>query len=127
MRYPFIGVGTNIRANYESRDAKTIKFRFSSPTRDYVEDPYYLNVKLQRHKIAQGHELKGRRYYLVTGVVRSPSVSIIGEDENAKSIDADVKALETAEGSAALSIEKSGQRRGCIHRQKELGIWRRAI
>jgi hypothetical protein len=103
-----IGIGAKIRANYEAKGAKTVKFSFSSPTRDYIEDPYYLNIKLQKHRIAQGHELKGRRYYLVTGLVRSPSISIVAEDQNAKIVDANVNTLEMAEGSVALSIKEAG-------------------
>jgi hypothetical protein len=102
-----VGIGAKIRANYEGHNAKTIKFRFSSPTRDYVEDPYYLNVKLQKHKIAEGNELKERRYYLVTGVVRSPSISLTAEDENARIVGGNVNVLETIGGSANLSIKES--------------------
>ena len=56
-----VGIGIKIGTNYEVYNAKTIKFRFSSPTRDYIEDPYYLNTKLQKYEIMEGRELKDRR------------------------------------------------------------------
>ncbi len=50
---PIVGIGAKIRANYEANSVEAIKFRFSSPTRNYITNPFLLNVKLQRHKIAE--------------------------------------------------------------------------
>jgi hypothetical protein len=99
-----------IRINYLAKGVKTTKFHFGQSTRDWI-DPMLLGSKLMKHKIITGHALynKAYRYYLVTAVVRSSSISIIAEDETAKTVNVDLDALEIAKASAGISATKSNE------------------
>jgi hypothetical protein len=52
---------------------------------------------------------EGYRYFLVVSVVRSPSISIISEDEQMRAIDVEAEAMQLASVSAGISVERSGQ------------------
>ena len=52
---------------------------------------------------------EGYRYFLVTAVVRSPSINIIAEDEQMRTVDIDVETLQLANISPDISAEKVGK------------------
>jgi hypothetical protein len=52
---------------------------------------------------------KGYRYFLVTAVVKSPSINIIADDEQKRAVDVDVKALQIANISTNVSLEYAGK------------------
>jgi hypothetical protein len=105
------GIINKIRNSYESKNTNMIKFRFSEITRDYT-DPYWLSEEISDHTIKKNSAMygEGYRYFLVTAVVRSPSINIIAEDEQKKGVDIDVEILQQlANISADISVEKAGK------------------
>jgi hypothetical protein len=93
----------------------------SSPTRDFT-DPYLLDARLQKHRIARGHDLRRGRYYIVTAAVRSLSISIAAEDQNRRIVDIDAIKPSTGERSAAPSVKQSGDREVIFMGEKSLGF-----
>ena len=80
----FIG---KIRSSYGSKDVKLVKFRFSNVTRDYI-DPFLLGRELNGYRVIEDHPLysENYRYYIVTAVVRSTSISIMSQGDNNKEV-----------------------------------------
>jgi hypothetical protein len=104
------GIVSNVRNSYESKNTHSLKFSFSDIRRDYV-DPYWLSEEISDHTIKKDSAMygEGYRYFLVTSVVRSPSINIIAEDEQMRGVDVDVKAIQLADVSAGVSVEKAGR------------------
>lgn len=104
------GIVNKVRASYEARNANVLKFRFARATRDSV-DVLLLGSKLIRHKLVEDHPLyeEGYRYYLVTAVARTPSISIIAENAKTKAVNVDVGAMQIADVATGVSVEKSSE------------------
>jgi len=87
-----------------------LKFRFAEITRDHT-DPYWLSEEISGHTIKKNSAMygEGYRYFLVTAVVRSPSINIIAEDEQMRTVDIDVETLQLANISPDISAEKVGK------------------
>lgn len=102
------GIMNKVHASYETKGTKTLKFRFAQATRDYV-DVMLVGRELVNYRIMEKHALygKGYYYYLVTAVVRSPSISIIAEDDNAKFMNIDLEGMKLLESSAGVLAVKS--------------------
>ena len=105
-----IGILDKVRVSYELKKANTMKFRFADTTRDSV-DALLLGSKLIRHTIIEDHPLyeKGYRYYLVTAVVRTSSISITAESDENKILDIDVDAMSIGENTTGISVKKSSE------------------
>jgi hypothetical protein len=105
-----LGILNKVRANYESKKASSMKFRFAHATRDSV-NAFELGSKLIRHKVMEDHPLyeKGYRYYLVTAVARTPSISIMAENDEDKAVTIDVGAMELGEVTTGITVEKSSE------------------
>lgn len=103
-------IGTKVKAAYEGNNKQSIKFQFTDATRDYV-DPFLLGSKLTGHTIMQNNALyeKGRRYYVVSGIASSPSISVITEGDSKPTLDIDAQVMKLANASGGISIEKSRQ------------------
>ena len=104
---------STIQAGYESKATRFVKFSFSEITRDSV-NVNLLRRKMSGHKIADGGEEinddddKNIQYYVVTAVVKSPSINISAEDTNSRSLDVNAEAAaKEASASAKYSIEKA--------------------
>ena len=83
-----IGFENSISASYKSRGTKGVKFRFAGATRDSLESILLMGRELVRRDLMHDLPLfeNTYRYYLVSGVVRTPSISIIAEDEKSDSV-----------------------------------------
>jgi len=104
------GILAKVRAGYEAKGTKTLKFHFAQATRDYV-DAMLVGSRLTDHRIKEGHALydEGYHYYLVTAVARSPSINIIAESDNARSVNIDVDAMRIAAVPVGISMAKSNE------------------
>lgn len=102
------GIISAVQAGYESKATRFVKFSFSEITRDSV-NVNLLRRKMSGHKIADGEEINGsdNKYYVVTAVVKSPSVNISAEDANSRSLDVNVEAAKMANASGKVSIENA--------------------
>ncbi len=101
---------TKLQNSYEVKGAKTLKFRFSQATRDYI-NVMEIGNKLIKHHIMEEHALyvEGYHYYLVTAVARSPSISIMAEDNNSILMNIDLEAMKIIDVSAGASVTKSNE------------------
>jgi hypothetical protein len=79
------GIFTGFCAIYESKGTQFIKFRFPDLTRDSV-DVIQIGKNINNYSISKEHGLyvEGYRYFLVTAVVRTNSISIMAENESKK-------------------------------------------
>lgn len=98
-----------VKVAYESEGAKVIRFGFESLTRDSVDMMAFGN-ELGDKKIIPGHTMYGKKkkYYIVYGLVRSPSVSIQGQTSDKKTVKADINALGAIDMHSEGSITSSG-------------------
>lgn len=117
------GVGTKIRSSYEAANTQTISFQFTNATRDYV-DPILFGSKLDGYRINERNPLysKRRRYYIVTGVARSSSISVKAQGDNKKDVNADVNAMQAVSVSAGITVENSGEGQTTFKGEKKLAF-----
>lgn len=116
-------VGSKVRASYESSSKNKITFTFENPTRDYI-DPGLLGRKLIDHTLMSQHALiaEGRKYYIVTGVARSSSISVISEGDTKQILDLDAQVMKLANISGDISIQKNQTGRVTFKGDKNLAF-----
>jgi hypothetical protein len=106
------GIGNiiqQIRVGYENMDVRYLKFRFSQIKHESV-NVVKAAKNLINHKIIENHPLYSpeNKYYLVTALARTSSISIVAEDANYRTIDVDLRALQLTEPSMNLTIARTG-------------------
>lgn len=116
-------VGTKVRGSYEATNTQTISFQFINATRDYV-DPFLFGNKLDGYRINERNPLYSarRRYYVVTGVARTSSISIKVQGDNKKDVNANVNAMQTISTSGGLCVKNSGQGQITFKGEKKLAF-----
>ena len=107
-----VGIG-KIKAEFEKKHARKIRFQLKNATRDSV-DAFEFGKSLIPCKLnsQQPFVQSGNRYYAVTGVLRSQSITIHSEDENSTKVGLDLDALKSAVeagGKIAVSAEAEGE------------------
>lgn len=104
------GVAGKMKAEYDKKGVKTMRFRLSKPTRDSV-DPLAFGAALAGHTLNEGHPFiqRNNRYFVTTAVVRTRSLSVTAENESADTVDLDVEVMKSVHGTASLSATKSGE------------------
>jgi hypothetical protein len=120
------GIGAvigKIKSAFQSKRAKTIKYGFKNATRDSV-DVMHLGRILMKHQLDQNHPLysKDNRYYLVTAVARTPSLSMLVEDKDSKAVDIEVGAINTEIASSKAKVEKSERSALTVKTDRKLGF-----
>jgi hypothetical protein len=100
-----------IQAGYESKATRFVKFSFSNVTRDSV-NVNLVRRKMSGHKVVDGEGVdddnnKNGQYYVVTAVIKSPSINISAEDANNRSLAVNIEAAGIADASAKVSVEKA--------------------
>jgi hypothetical protein len=118
-----VGLGTKVKGSYEGHSLNKITFAFQNPIRDYV-DAFELGKKLIRHTIMKENALfgKDRRYYIVTGVAKSPSISILTEGNSKHVMDIDAEIMKLAEASGGVSVENKAAGQINFKGQKNLAF-----
>jgi hypothetical protein len=101
-----------IKAEYEGKHVGKIRFHLMKATRDAV-DPFAFGLALIpcRLNAKQPFVQDGNRYYAVTGVLRSHSITLAAEDSKAQKVELAVDALKGAAGAKGkleVKREKSG-------------------
>jgi hypothetical protein len=104
------GMLESVGAEYAKQKTRVFRFSFREPLRDSV-DPGSLGSKLIRCRFQKDHPLvnEGNRYYLVTGVARSKSLSVRAEAHGKNAVNVDVKALMMAKAHGKLDIDTSAE------------------
>jgi hypothetical protein len=100
--------GSKIRAYFNEKGAQKMRFNFADATRDSVQ-PQLLTSELGRYHVKEDSSLseEGRRYYIVTGLAKSPSISIIAEGNNQKQLDIDAQVAGISDISSDVSVKKA--------------------
>jgi len=103
------GIVNKINASYQAKGTRSIVFSFSGVTRTYIL-PYIIKELLKGRSIRDEdliRETQGE-YYVVTGVVRSPSITIEAKDQNKKTAKVEVETA-VAEVKGKVSTENIGE------------------
>ncbi len=105
-----VGIVSSLRASWQARRVGFLRFRFSSAVRDSV-DVLLLGSRLIRHKLVEDHPLhdEDHRYYLVTAVARTPSISIVAESAEGKAVAVDIGAARMADVGAGVSVQQTSE------------------
>jgi hypothetical protein len=104
------GLSSKLKLNYEQKNAKNIKFKFSDVTQDRV-DVFELGAKLEDPKFRVKNPFYDGKsqYYLVTTVARSPSISIMVEGEGGKALSLDLDFPKLVDSSTGVDIKESSE------------------
>jgi len=100
-----------IKVSYEQKQVHSFKFSFKDALRDSI-DVGLMGSKLIRHQFNEQHALinPGNRYFLVTGVAKSSSITVISEtkDYNLVNLGAEIIHTVNANGNIEISIDGEG-------------------
>jgi len=106
------GVAAKIRGTYEGSKNNKILFGYPNPKRDSV-DPFEFGTKLIGHSFMTENPLysEGRRYYVVTGVAKTNSLSIElhGDEKQALDVNANIAEIANASGGFKLENNQEGK------------------
>ena len=96
-----------VKAGYQSSASAKLRFRVREATRDHV-DPSALGRALSGCTIDEAHPLVSddNTYFVVSGVVRTHTVSITAEDAMGHTVDIAADALQAAGGHAGVAINR---------------------
>ena len=117
------GIVTKVRVGFEKEKTSQIKYRFARTTRDSV-DILQMGVELIGKKLKEKHPLyrEDHSYFLVTGVARTPSISIVAEGKDGQAVNLDLQALKIGEISPSVSVEKTGEGETTFSGEKSLAF-----
>jgi hypothetical protein len=99
-----------VTAEYRAQETRSLRFRITEATRDFV-DPFKLGMALIGRRLLTEHPMwsEDNRYYLVTGVARTPSISVVAENGGSSGVQLDVEALKVVGATGALTLERSSE------------------
>ena len=102
------GIGGKVRGAYEGSKSNKIVFAFPNPRRDSI-DPFEFGSKLRGSKFMTDNPLyaENRRYYVVTGVAKTNSISIEIQGDKKNSIDVNANISQIVDASANMKLEKN--------------------
>ena len=102
------GIGAKIRGVYEGSKSNKLLFAFPNPKRDSV-DPFLFGSKLIGRGFMTDHPLyaENRRYYVVTGIAKTNSISIQLEGDEKKILDTDANIAQIGSVSGDLKLENN--------------------
>lgn len=98
-----------IKTEYARQKAHSFQFSFLSPTRDSI-DIAVLGARLIRHRFKKLHALvnEGNRYYLVTALAKSQSISVEAQTKGKGSVELDAKLMSVAKLENKVGMEQTG-------------------
>lgn len=103
-----VGIMGKLRTEFDAKGVKTLQFRIAKAERDSV-DPLALGAALVGSKLAKNAPFIGEqyRYYLVSGVARSRSISIVAHRGSSGGASVEIDVEPVAKADVGLSIERS--------------------
>jgi hypothetical protein len=104
-----------VKTNYQKKNVHNLRFAFNKVTKDYVDATILGNQIIER-KINQENAfyIKNNKYYLVTGIYRSPSIRIISEDKKGQKVNVDTETIFSEHPAAEIGIDRSKSAEGQI-------------
>lgn len=117
------GVAAKLKGDLHAGKTSTLRFSFQNPQRDSI-DPFALESTLRRHTFEREQSLfrKDRRYYFVTAVVRSDSITFTALDEGSKAVELAVGVDELAKLDAEADVKKSANDEITVRGPKRLAF-----
>jgi hypothetical protein len=105
-----VGLFGKVKSEYATAKTHSLRFSFNEALRDSL-DVGLMGSKLIRHRFSKKHALvnPGNRYYLVTGVARSKSISVTAVTKSEDSVGLGVEVLKTAKAEGKVEIEKQSE------------------
>jgi hypothetical protein len=102
------GVVNKLKASAEHARASVLRFRVTNATRDWI-DPLALGARLVKSQLVKDHPFVAadNRYYLVTGVARTRSISVTAERNAKTGGSVDIGLAGVGELSAGVEIARS--------------------
>jgi len=101
-----------VKAHWQAKGARNLRFKLQDAKRDSV-DVGQLGLTLVDNVLAVNHPLVDmtNRYYVVTGVARSPSLTVALEDEQGNTLDlgADVTGMGSADVGVTITRGAAGE------------------
>lgn len=101
-----------VKAHWQANGARSLRFKLQDAKRDSV-DVGQLGLVLIDNTLAANHPLvdKTNRYYLVTGVARSPSLTVAFENEQGNTLDmgADITGIGNADVGVTITRSAVGE------------------
>jgi hypothetical protein len=105
------GLIEQAKAGYARAGIRTVRVRLRDARRDSM-DPLAFGARLAGGALDLDNPLvrAARRFYVTTAVVRTSSLSILGEDDAAQAVDVELGALQSSAGAkASVSREAMGE------------------
>jgi hypothetical protein len=95
---------------YEQSRTSRLRFRFTDATRDSVE-PGALATTLEGRRFRPGQPLvqPGNEYFVTAAVVRSPSISVVTEDDASRRVDVGARLLAAVDATANVTAEQASE------------------
>ncbi len=102
------GIVDKLAAHYQRRRATSVRFRFADASRDSM-DPLSLGTAFLNRAFVRRHPLVApeNRYYIIAAVVRSPSISVMVQDDRSAAVDLEVGVLAALEAEPRLTTDRS--------------------
>lgn len=102
------GIGAKIRGAYEGSKNSKIMISFPDPKRDFI-DPFVFGSLLMGHNFMKDHPLysKDRRYYVVTGLAKSKSLSVDLQGGEKQSVDVNTNIAQIGNITGNLKIDNN--------------------
>jgi hypothetical protein len=101
------GVLSNVGTQYRRSQTNALAFEFREATRDSI-DPGALGDALIDRRLRENHPLvlEGSTYFVVSGLARSPSLTVHATTEAASGAGVDVEAIQVATAQAGLTVRR---------------------
>ena len=105
-----LGVIASLQTSYERAGTLGLRFEFRDATRDTI-DPGALGHALLDRRLIEDHPIVrgAKRYYVVTGVVRTPSVTVHRTRAASAGAGVDIDVAGVAGAHTSFRVEQSGE------------------
>jgi hypothetical protein len=102
------GIAATLSGAFGRARARSVRFRFGAAQRDYVRDPFALDLALRRHGFdpTTAALRKGHEYYIVTAVQRSREVSFAALDSADSEIDLSAELAVVGAANVGLAVQR---------------------
>ncbi len=105
-----LGIFDKIKAEYSHQHAHSFTFSFTSVERESM-DAGLFGSRLIRHRFNDEHPLvnSGNEYFVVTGLTRSPGITVSATTKDGNKINFDAEVMKIAGGDTSVGIEQSSE------------------
>jgi hypothetical protein len=110
------GIAAKIKAAYEHKGARAVRFKLKNATRDSMDVIEFGNALFDcRLKTTHAFVQRGNGYYVTVGVCRSPSITVSAEQSNQEVVTVEASAVKDAVSASGKINVKQEESLGRIH------------